>query len=142
MRTNNRLDALPAYWLTRLYVACSAFSTCCATLWEPAALTHRLISASGRPGWLLMVVMASLAACAIFDVVVNDLMPDRFKIGWAKQSRHLIYITLSMCSMLLTYVFVAGAGWWRPLMLPFLIDAFFGATVAFLDLFQRHRAPQ
>lgn len=139
----HHISTLPRYWMTRLYVALSAFATIVVIWWEPAALTHRLITQSGLPGWYLVGALAALALFGVIDVVVNDMLPDRFRIRCAKRYRHLIYIALATGLACMSYVFVAGdGGWFRPLVLPFWVDASFAALVAFLDLFQRHRRPQ
>lgn len=136
----HHISTLPRYWITRLYVALSSLTSIAVIAWEPEALTHRLITQSGPPGWWLVGFLAVVAAVGIVDVVVNDMLPDRFHLRCAKRSRHLIYVALSMGLMCLTYVFIAGGGgWWRALAMPFWIDAVFAALVAFLDLFQRHR---
>lgn len=136
----HHISTLPRYWITRLYVALSTLTTIAVIAWEPEALTHRLITQSGPPGWWLVGILAAVAIVGIVDVVVNDMLPDRFHLRCAKRSRHLIYVALSMGLMCLTYVFIAGGGgWWRALAMPFWIDASFAALVAFLDLFQRHR---
>ncbi|APW38455.1 hypothetical protein RD110_15640 [Rhodoferax koreense] len=137
------ISTLPRYWMTRLYVALSTL-TGVYTMWtEPSALTHRLIEKSGQQGWMLAAGLAAVAMVAIADVIVNDLMPERFRLVTAKNKRHLVYCFLALGILCMTYVFVSGdGGWYRPLVLPFWIDALFAVGVAFFDSFQRHRAPQ
>ncbi|MDN4590250.1 hypothetical protein DBA29_17305 [Xenophilus aerolatus] len=136
----HHISTLPRYWITRLFVACSTVATILVIWWEPEALTHRLISQSGAQGWWLVGLLACVAVLGVADVIVNDILPDRISIAWVKRRRHFVYIGLAMGLMSMTFVFVAGdGGWFRPLVLPFWVDAFFAALVAFLDLFQRHR---
>jgi hypothetical protein len=137
------ISTLPRYWITRLYVALSALTSILVSWLEPQALTHKLIDASGRQGWAVVAILAAICLVAIADVIVNDLLPDQFKMVATKRHRHLIYIALAMGIFCTSYVFVAGDGSrFRPLVLPFWLDGFIAAAVAFLDLFQRHRAPQ
>lgn len=137
----HHISTLPRYWITRLYVALSAFTAIAVIWWEPEALTHKLITQSGERGWWLVSALACVAVVGIFDVIVNDLLPDRFHLRCAKRWRHLIYAALAIGLMCITYVFIAGGAGWRALVLPFWVDASFAALVAFLDLFQRHRLP-
>ena len=139
----HHISTLPRYWMTRLYVALSTLTSILVSWFEPTTLTHRLISQSGEQGWAMVGLLAIVCLLAILDVVVNDLLPTRFAFAAAKRYRHLIYIALSMGIVCMSYVFIVGeGGWFRPLVLPFWVDASFAAFVAFLDLFQRHRAPQ
>jgi hypothetical protein len=134
------ISTLPRYWVTRLYVALSSFASIVVIWNEPEALTHRLISQSGAPGWWLVGLLAVVAVAGIVDVVINDLLPDHYRLECAKRYRHLIYVALSMGLACMCFVFVAGSGgWFRSLVTPFLIDASFALFIAFLDLFQRHR---
>lgn len=139
----HHISTLPRYWITRLYVALSILTNILASWYEPQALTHKLIDASGEQGWVMVGILGSICIVAIADVVVNDLLPDKFRLASAKRYRHLIYIALAMGIFCMAYVFVAGDGsTFRPLVLPFLLNGAVSAAVAFLDLFQRHRAPQ
>jgi len=136
----HHISTLPRYWVTRLYVALSTVTTIVVIWSEPEALTHRLISQSGSPGWWLVGLLAVIALIGVVDVVVNDLLPEHIRLDCAKRYRHLIYAALSMGLVCMCFVFVAGSGgWFRPLLTPFLTDAAFAALIAFLDLFQRHR---
>lgn len=138
----HHISTLPRYWITRMYVAASVLASVAVIWWEPHTLTHRLISQSGAAGWWLVALLAVVAGAGIVDVIVNDILPDRFHLLCIKQRRHLLYIGLAMGEASLCFVFAMGeGGWWRALLLPFLLDAAVAALVAFLDLFQRHRQP-
>jgi hypothetical protein len=139
----HHISTLPRYWITRLYVALSGLTSILVCWLEPEALTHKLIDASGDQGWVMVGVLAVLCVIAICDVLVNDLLPDRYELAMPKRRRHLIYIALAMGIFCMSYVFVAGENsTFRPLVLPFWLDGSIAAGVAFLDLFQRHRAPR
>ncbi|CAN5857208.1 hypothetical protein BH11PSE13_BH11PSE13_12060 [soil metagenome] len=139
----HHISTLPRYWITRLYVALSTVMSIIVSWLEPGALTHRLIDRSGEQGWVMVGLLAVVCGFAIVDVVVNELLPEKFKLPTAKKHRHLIYMALAMGIFCMSYVFIVGeGGWFRPLVLPFWLDGFVAAAVAFLDLYQRHRAPQ
>jgi CHASE2 domain-containing sensor protein len=136
----HRISTLPRYWITRLYVALCTLVSIAVTWLEPESIAHRLVDATGGQGWPLIAMLAGVACLAIVDVLVNDLLPLRFTFLRAKRHRHLIYAALSMGIFSLSYVILVGAGGWRPLVLPYWLNGGVAAAVAFLDLFQRHRA--
>lgn len=139
----HHISTLPRYWITRLYVALSVLLSLVVSWLETEALTHQLLNDSGRQGWWIVAALAMVCLTAVADVIVNDLLPTRFSLPTAKRHRHLIYIALSIGVFCMSYVFIVGdGGWFRPLVLPFWLHGVIAAAVAFLDLFQRHRAPQ
>lgn len=141
------ISTLPRYWITRLYVALATLAAIVATWLEPDALSHRLISNTGDQGWALVWILALVSIAAVVDVVVNDLLPERFHLRATMRRRHLIYIALAVGIFCMSYAFLVGAAgadgaWFRPLVLPYWLNGAVAAAVAFLDLFQRHRAPK
>jgi len=136
------VSTLPRYWISRLYLALSTLATIGVIWLESDSLMHRLITQSGPAGWYLVGILAFVAIVALADSIVNDLLPDRYRLKAAKRYRHLVYVAIAMGLASMSYVFLAVGGGWRPVVLPFWVDTMFAAMVAFLDLFQRHRRPQ
>lgn len=86
------------------------------------------------------VMAAALACClvAIADVIVNDLMPDRFCFRIARAYRHLGFmgISLALGAMGVLIVFEFG---YSPSLFLFWLNSAIAVLVAFLDVFARHR---
>lgn len=136
----HHVSTLPRYWTVRLYIALSILTTLGVIRFEPNFLSHKYITHSGEFAWLCVGVLAVLSFIALVDVVVNDLLPETFQLRCAKSNRHLIYIFQALGIACIAFVLYAeGAS--IPVILSYLVDGAFAALVAFLDLFQRHRAP-
>ena len=129
----------PRYWITRLYVALSTLVSAVIIVFEDEALVHKIVWHSGPTGMWCVVALALVALVAAADVVVNDLLPDRFVFEVAKRNRHLVYMALSMGLMSLCFVMTQSKGEWSQVTLRYQLDALVAATLAVLDLFSRHR---
>lgn len=93
-------------------------------------------SALGRPA---MWALAGTAAIACVDVIINDMMPSRFTMDWARKRRHLVYLAMALLLTALAAV-VAYFGIYTPALWVFLATyAILSAAVAYLDLFSRVR---
>lgn len=126
------------YWLTRLYIAMSVLVTCLIALLETGSANHRIIEAGGPIGSLSMAALMCLAFVALCDVVINDLMPARYRFEWSFDYRHLLYMWLALGLVSVSVVVMKAAGP-TPLLLRFWLDASLATLVAFLDTYSRHR---
>ena len=138
----HHISTLSRYWLTRLYLACSILSPLFITWLEPEAITHRLINESGALGWYMALALGIVCVVGIVDVIINDILPDRYQLLCAKRHRHLIYMAMSIGTFSMLYMYVAVGGHIRWLILPGAVDGTVAAVVAVLDLFNRHRTSE
>ena len=128
----------PRYWLTRLYLACLVLSVTLVICFEPRTLFYRIVKDSDDAGWWCVLGLACIAGLSIVDTIVNDLMPERFHLRWAKNYRHLIYMALGMGMLSLAYIIAKAEGASYLLIAP-CIHAAVAVCIAFFDVFARHR---
>lgn len=132
----NQAKKLPAYWLARLYVAMSVLYITLLSVYDTGTMAYRLVGNSG--GTVPMLVLAGVALMALADVVINDLLPRRFRFAFACHYRHLIYMAMAL-GLVSTGFIVAKEHGLATLHARLSIDAAVATAVAFFDLFARHR---
>jgi predicted membrane channel-forming protein YqfA (hemolysin III family) len=123
----------PRYWLTRLYIALSVLAMNLATYLEPGAL-----AAPCTTGWVLAGILCGLGLIGVLDVIINDLMPDRFTLPAVKEHRHLVYVGMALATLGMAYAIVRAEGW-TSMLIVYGVDFAAALAVAPLDLFARHR---
>jgi hypothetical protein len=139
----NHISTIARYWLSRSFVAAMTLALMVGTYFEPAALTHQLFDAAGAKGWAVAAVLSVICALALAEVVFNDLLPPAWTVPALKSRRHCLYLGIAFGNAICAFLFVyETGGWYRGVILPYLVIVLFSAAVAYLDLFQRHRAPQ
>lgn len=108
-------------------------------LTEPASLLSIVVRGSGTLGRPAMWALALIALIACVDVIINDMLPPRFTMDWARRRRHLIYLAMALLLTALAAV-VAYFSIYSPMLWVFLATyAVLSAAVAYLDLFSRVR---
>lgn len=130
--------ARPRYWLTRLYCALSVATSAINTFAEPRSLTAQVIAETGPVGLYWMLALAALAALAVVDVIVNDLLPDGYDLRPVYRRRHLLYVALAVLMFGMASATYSTVGW-TTVLLVWWLDAGVAMTIAFVDLFARHR---
>ncbi len=128
---------LPRYWLTRLYCALSAATNVITSI-EPRSLTAQVVSATGGAGDYWLAALGAVALVAVLDVIVNDLMPEGYSLGRTRRYRHLTYMALAVLLCGLASATYTTVGW-TTLLITWWVDAAMATTIAFVDLFARHR---
>lgn len=76
----------------RLTVSFVSLSVVLLTWMEPSSLRFRVVEQSGQVGWVFTFVMAVMAVVAILDVLVNDLLPERYKLPMVMEGRMYAYM--------------------------------------------------
>ena len=108
--------------------------------YTPGSVVHKAIAASGPLAWVPMWALAALAAVALLDVLVNDLLPHRFELPTALEHWELIYVGLGIGSASIAFLVGkstdAGAA---PAIYVFL--AAVSGVLAIADLIQRKGTP-
>lgn len=126
------------YWLSRTYLALSTLVITSLGCFEPNTMFYMLIQQSGDAGWYCVFALACLAIIALVDVVINDLMPDCFCFPFVRDNRHLIYMLLSLGLMSTAMVVFKRSGL-SVVDARLILDSIIAATIAFSDLFYRHK---
>lgn len=125
------------YWMTRLYLAVNVLFIALIGIFDPASLAHHVIRASGTEGVWAMYLLAGIAALALADCLVNDMLPPQFVMGGSFKRRHLIYMAMAIGLVGVSYVTAKHTGP-TSAHLFFLMQAGFATFVAFFDLYARH----
>ena len=132
------IKTLPAFWLTRLYLASSVLIFSCIGTFDTASIVHRSILGSGPEGFWCLVALGGLSFFSLLDVVINDLMPPCFYLRFIERNRHLVYMGLSVGITSTAYVIAVHSGL-VSIHARLALESFIAAALAFLDLFYRHR---
>lgn len=130
---------LPRYWLGRGMFLLQVLVGFVAVSWyEPRSMSAVAIDAAGPVGWFLVLAMAAGCLVGLADVIVNDLLPERFELPTAKNWRHigLGLIGLSLAAMAFVIAFSAG---FSILVLAYWMNAGFALALMLLDVFARLR---
>lgn len=127
-----------AYWFSRLFVAVSVLITGLVPLLDQRSISHQLLVESGWMGVVGSWVLVVLAGVIVLDVVINDLMPARFRLVSTKKHRAMLFMGLALGEASLLFISVKG-GDLTILHLRFLWQIVGAALLAWLDMFARCR---
>lgn len=126
-----------AYWAFRMSLLSDALAECVIALFRPSSPNYWVIRHGGNSGVMLMSAALACTVALLLDLLVNDLLPPRFKLRCALRWRHALLLAmafaqLAMCAAFLTY----SPSEWAYLARFFPPAAFF-ALAAYLDTFAR-----
>lgn len=128
----------PRYWFARALIYMQVFISIVLVSWfDSNSLTWRAISSTGGFGWCLMFLTAFFCLMGVVDVVVNDLMPDRFRLPTAYRWRHwsLLGISLSLGMLGLLVAVIVGWTWLLPV---YWFNSMVAGFMTFMDAFARY----
>lgn len=125
------------FWFGRLYLSLDVLTTVFITLFSTFSLNRIAFTAlSGNFGFVGVGILAVLAVLALLDVIVNDLLPDRFHLHWARHNRWCIF--MGMALVFTTFMYVNAT---NPMLTALLVRYFLSASgalaLAGLDLMER-----
>lgn len=92
--------------LVRVAILFAATTTCLLAWFVPQSLTAGLLAGGAEIGRAVLIVMTGAVAIGYADVIINDMMPDRYSLPVAKHYRHLGYSLLAALYLLQAYVSV------------------------------------
>lgn len=130
-------NTLPRYWLVRLYLALSLVILCVTALLQTGTQLYRQVSADG--GGLYVITLGAISLIGALDAIVNDMLPDRWRLPWARRHRHVIYMLMAIGSFSIAYMLIIGAGMLTGASAQLILNTLVATLIAFLDLFSRHR---
>lgn len=95
--------------LVRVAILFAATITCLLAWFVPQSLTAVLLDQGGAIGQVVLVALTMAVAIGYADVLINDLLPDRFSLPAVKHNRHLGYSIIGGLYLLQAYVSVGDS---------------------------------
>jgi hypothetical protein len=95
--------------LVRVSILFSSTITCLLAWFVPQSLTAVLLAGGAEMGRIVLIVMTGAVAIGYADVIINDMLPDRYSLPMAKHLRHLGYSLLAALYLLQAYVSVGNS---------------------------------
>lgn len=126
------------YWLTRHYVVLSTLVTVLISLLAPGSLNARALDAAGPLAGLFVPCLIVISVASLFESFVTAFVPHR-SCEWLRRRRHLLLMSIALGQLCLAYIVVVYAPSNWAIVLRFSLDATVASSVAYLDLFARHR---
>lgn len=100
---------------------------------EPDSLIHKVNSVAGAASHLNSVLMAASAILMLADVIINDMMPARFRFFLDRRYRYLVLCTLGFTYVTYALLFVkAGYSVWTSTV--YILLGVWAATIAVMDV--------
>lgn len=125
------------YLISRFYVAASVLLSCFVAMFETSSMYHTIFIDTKLDGTFIWGVVF-ICSLALVDVLINDVLPNKYEVLSLYNNRHIIYMTIALSmfavSAAITYTygstFYLGRLW---------LDGLIAAVVAILDTFARHK---
>ncbi len=86
---------------------------------------------------LAIFLMATICIFALFDILINDILPDRFYIKILYNNRHIIYMVISLLIFCISAEYIHTIGYTYSLIRLWL-DGSMVAVIAISDIFIRY----
>ena len=126
-----------AKWLARLIVALDVLVTCLIVLVEPTSIIHRVaIEGAGTLGHIGVWALLGIGVLALGDVVVNDVLPERYVFPTCRRYRHTIYMMIALACLSMVFAIVKSVGD-SAVVARYLLTAFGASMIAVLDVYDR-----
>lgn len=119
----------------RAYVSLSVGVTAAIAIFDPTS-QHREAFEGGAslltaPGAVAMLALLLVATAGVLDVVINDLLPERFTIDATHRHRHVVFMLMAIGQVgLMWQVVRANPGDWPPVLARYALDAAFAVGIA------------
>lgn len=125
------------YLVARVYVVLSVITTLIVAMFEPNSIYFQHFMQTKFESKFVLGIITMIAVAAIVDLIVNDFMPNKYKIMIFYNKRHLIYMgmSLGMYGMTAAIILTEHSG---VVLLRLWLDGFIAAVIAVLDIFARH----
>jgi len=94
--------------VSRFALLLQASSTVALAWWAPTSLVNDVVEQGGRPAMAVLAGLTLLVVIGWLDVLINDALPDRFALLWARRRRHLGYALLGAVYLVMAFA-AAGA---------------------------------
>lgn len=129
---------LPRYWLSRAIIAALSLFMGLTALLDQRTLVHAVLAGGDPMGQAVLMLLCAVAALALVDVLVNDLLPPRIVFRLARRARPLVYMALSVGNLMVGAMLArhVGFGWLHAQVMMVVVVA---VGLAISDPFIQHR---
>lgn len=125
------------YVIARIYTILSMLTTLAITKFEPGSIYYQHFILNSGENTFVLLLIGAFTAIAVLDLIVNDLMPNKYKILILYNNRHLIYMSLALSMYGISAAIVLTDNV-SIILLRLWLDGLMAAVVAVLDVFARH----
>lgn len=125
------------YTVARIYVILSMITTIIISIFEPESLYYSQFMGQGTHGIVVLCIFSFFTALSLIDMVVNDFMPNKYRLMLLYNNRHLVFMLLALCAYGLTAAVIL-TDHTSIVLIRVWLDGFIAAVVAVLDIFARH----
>lgn len=126
------------YVIARLYVVLSIITTLIIAIFQPGSIyVNSIKQLVPEENMFVLGIVAIISIATILDIIVNDFMPNKYRIMFLYNKRHLFFMSLAMgmYSMAAEIILTEQSSF---VLLRLWLDGFIAAIVAVLDIFARH----
>lgn len=127
------------FWLSRHYIALSTLVSVAIAKLSPGSLNAMDLEINGLAGDILVVILTVVASLLLVEAFSTAFVTG-VQINPLRRRRHTLLMMLAIGHLSMAYIIVVYAPFSATLALRFGLDAVVAVLVAFLDLFQRHKA--
>lgn len=123
----------------RFYVSASVAVTAAIAGWDPYSHHRFAMAEDGYGGLIAMSLLGLLALAGIVDVLINDVLPDRYSMRCTHRHRHVVFMLLAIGQVALVLALVKS-GDLKPSAGRYVLDALMAAWIAVIGVFDHARA--
>lgn len=126
----------PRYWFSRLIIVIEVlFLIALPGLLDPGTLVFRTLSGPG--GFLLLSALIAACLLGMADVLVNDLMPGRFRFERALENRQWGYLAIALLLAMIAFVSAYRSNYFNGVVLACWVNFSLSGAIGFLDMKSR-----
>lgn len=125
------------FWFARIYLSLDVLTTVFITLFSAFSLNRiAFTSLSGDFGFVGVGLLAVFGVLGLLDAIINDVLPDRYHIHWARHNRWWIF--MGMALVFVTFIYVNATNHLlTALLVRYLLSASGAICLAAFDLMER-----
>ena len=90
--------------LSRLIICALGFASLGLGVFEHGSLNHTMLVTGGGFAKFIVIVAAVLNTIALFDTIINDMMPAEYTTVFDRRIRHLVWSAMASIWMMYTFV--------------------------------------
>lgn len=124
----------------RLTVSAVSLCVFCIAWFENGSLLHETLNRTGSFAWPFVAFMALLAVVAVIDVVVNDMMSDRYNLPVTLEGRMYGYMLQAAMNASIV-VTIWETGYWSWVASVYVVLACSSVWIAVFDTYHRYVVP-